>query len=227
MAETDNKEKTPATPAAETAGAAASDKAAAPADKPTGRSDQGGRGGRGRHGGGRGGAGRGRRDGGRGRGRGGRGDRVQDEFESKIIDLARVTRVMAGGKRMSFRACVLVGDGKGRVGMGVKKGADVQLAVAKATEYAKKHLIKVPVVEGTIPHSVESKFKGARVLLKPAKAGTGVIAGGSVRVAMEMAGVHNVVAKIKGSSNKINNLSAVLTALKTLRTEEDITKLKG
>ncbi|PIW36876.1 MAG: 30S ribosomal protein S5 [Candidatus Kerfeldbacteria bacterium CG15_BIG_FIL_POST_REV_8_21_14_020_45_12] len=152
-------------------------------------------------------------------------DKPQEEFESKIVDLARVTRVMAGGKRMSFRACVIIGDKKGRVAMGVKKGADVQLAVQKATDYAKKHLIHVPIVAGTIPHTIESKFKGAKVLIKPAKAGTGIIAGGPMRVALEMAGVHNAVAKMKGSNNKINNLTAVLNALDELRTAEEISKL--
>lgn len=181
------------------------------------------RGGRGR--GGRGGDDR-RGKGGRGRGRS-RGRREPDDgFESKIIDLARVTRVMAGGKRMSFRACVLVGDKKGNIGMGVKKGADVQLAVSKATAYAKKHLIQVQTVEGTIPHRAEAKFKGAQVLLKPAKAGTGIIAGGPVRIVMELAGIHNIVAKIKGSSNKVNNLTAVVKALDSMVTKEQIDKIK-
>lgn len=178
--------------------------------------------------GGRGGRGSDQRGGGRdGRGRGGRGrrdDQPQDEFESKIIDLARVTRVMAGGKRMSFRACVIVGDKKGRIGMGVKKGADVQLAVQKATNYAKKRLIQVPIVEGSIPHTVEYRSKGAIVLLKPAKEGTGLIAGGAVRVALEMAGVQNIVSKMKGSNNKINNLAAVIEALSSLSTKDAMKK---
>ena len=182
------------------------------------RTGQGGRGGRGgdQRGGGRDGRGRG--------GRGRRDDQPQDEFESKIIDLARVTRVMAGGKRMSFRACVIVGDKKGRIGMGVKKGADVQLAVQKATNYAKKRLIQVPIVEGSIPHTVEYRNKGAIVLLKPAKEGTGLIAGGAVRVALEMAGVQNIVSKMKGSNNKINNLGAVIEALGSLSTKDAMKK---
>lgn len=162
----------------------------------------------------------------RGRGRGRREDKPKDEFESTIIDLARVTRVMAGGKRMSFRACIVVGDKKGRVGMGVMKGADVQLAVAKATDQAKKNLITVQLVEGTIPHRVEQKFKGALILLKPAKPGTGVIAGGPMRVVMELAGITNIVAKMKGSSNKVSNVSAVLEALSSLTTQEEIDKVK-
>ncbi len=163
-----------------------------------------------------------RRGGGGGRRR--RDDQPQDEFESKIIDLARVTRVMAGGKRMSFRACVIVGDKKGRIGMGVKKGADVQLAVQKATNYAKKRLIQVPIVDGTIPHTVQSRTKGAVVLLKPAKEGSGLIAGGAVRVALEMAGVQNIVSKMKGSNNKINNLAAVIEALSKITTKDAIKK---
>lgn len=162
----------------------------------------------------------------RGKGRGRRrDDKPQDEFESLIVDLARVTRVMAGGKRMRFRACVVVGDKKGRIAMAVKKGADVQTAVQKATDYAKKHLITVPVVDGTIPHTVVQKYKGAKVLLKPAKAGTGIIAGGPVRVVMDLAGVHNIVAKMQGNSkNKVNNVAAVVEALGSLRTKEDINK---
>lgn len=168
---------------------------------------------------------------GKGGGKGGRNRKrdnqePDDGFDSKIIDLARVTRVMAGGKRMSFRACVLVGDKKGRIGMGVKKGADVQLAVAKATAYAKKHLITVSTTGGTIPHTVERKCKGARVLLKPAKAGTGIIAGGPVRLVMELAGIQNIVGKIKGSGNKVNNLAAVMIALESLVTKEEIDAIK-
>lgn len=167
----------------------------------------------------RGGGGRGgRRDGkGGGRGRGRRDDKPRDDFESRIIDLARVTRVMAGGKRMRFRACVVVGDKKGQIGVGVMKGADVQFAVAKATEKAKRHLIRVTLHNGTIPHRVEHKYASAVVLLKPAKQGTGIIAGGPVRVMMELAGVPNIVSKMKGSGNKINNVMAVLEALQTLK----------
>lgn len=197
---------------------------------PTGAPRQQGRGRGGRQGGGRGGRqGGGRQGGGKGRGRGGRGHKrgePQDEFDSVVVDLARVTRVMAGGKRMSFRACVLVGDKKGRIGMGVKKGADVQLAVQKSTSYAKKHLMTVPVVKGTIPHTVHMKFKSASVMLKPGRTGSGIIAGGPVRMVMELAGIQNIVAKIKGSKNKINNLTAVLHALQELRTADYIRQVK-
>lgn len=211
--------ETPAeTPATDAPATEATAEKAAPAEKTTGR----GRG-RGRGGDKKGGP---KQQRGRGRRRRGNKDKRDDEFESKIIDLARVTRVMAGGKRMSFRAAVLVADGKGKVAMGIKKGADVQLAVAKATNYAKKRFISVPLVDGTIPHTVEARYKGARVLLKPAKDGTGIIAGGAVRLALEMVGVQNVVAKIMGSPNKINNLHAVMEALGSLRTKEEIAAIK-
>jgi small subunit ribosomal protein S5 len=165
----------------------------------------------------------------RGRRRRGRDNRPEEksEFDSTIVDLARVTRVMAGGKRMSFRACVIIGDRKGRIGMGVKKGADVQLAIAKATEYAKKHIMTVPMVQGTIPHTIERSFKGAQVLLKPAKAGTGIIAGGTTRLVIELAGLQNIVAKSKGSGNKINNVTVTLQALRDLVTKEQIEQLKS
>lgn len=184
-----------------------------------------------RGGGGRGGdmrGGRGGRGGGRdSRGRGGKGgDRKQDEFESKIVDLSRVTRVMAGGKRMRFRATVVVGDKKGRVGMAVTKGADVTLAVNKSTTKAKKNLIKVPLVHGTIPHAIEVKFRGALVLLKPAPKGTGVKAGGPVRMVLDLAGVKDVVSKMKGSKNKVANVHAVLKAFSMLRTKEELANMR-
>ncbi len=139
------------------------------------------------------------------------------EFDSTILDLARVTRVTKGGKRMRFRSCVILGDRKGRVGFGVAKGADVQQSVSKATNQAKKNLIRVPIVENTIPHEVTKKFTAAKVLVKPAPEGTGVKAGGAVRVVLEMAGVPNVTAKILGTNNKINNAKATVHALFDLK----------
>jgi small subunit ribosomal protein S5 len=124
---------------------------------------------------------------------------------------------MAGGKRMRFRACVVVGDKKGQIGVGIMKGADVQFAVAKATEKAKRHLLRVKLENGTIPHRIEQKYASALVLLKPAKQGTGIIAGGPVRVMMELAGIPNIVSKMKGSGNKINNVMAVMEALNSLK----------
>jgi len=147
-----------------------------------------------------------------GRGRGSRPERVKDEFDQRVVELARVTRVMAGGKRMRFRALVVLGNKKGRVGVGLAKGADVSLAVEKAATKARKDLLQVPLQNGTIPHEITVKYKSARVMLKPARPGTGIIAGGPVRVVLEMAGVPNVVSKILGSPNKINNIRAVLKA---------------
>jgi len=139
------------------------------------------------------------------------------EFEQKIIDLARVTRVMAGGKRMRFRACVALGDKKGRVGFGLAKGADVTIAVTKAVNKAKKELIVVPIVNETIPHQVLLKEGAALVLLKPAPKGTGVKAGGAMRVLLELAGVPNVVGKILGTNNKVSNVKALIRALTSFK----------
>ncbi len=151
-------------------------------------------------------------------GRGGRGRfEEQKEFDQRILDLARVTRVTKGGKRMRFRACVIIGDKKGRVAFGVAKGADVSASVNKAVTQAKKRLITVPIQNETIPFAVQTKFAAAVVLIKPAPKGTGVKAGGAVRVVLELAGVPNAVAKILGSNNKINNTKATMQALRQLK----------
>ncbi|MFH0853610.1 MAG: 30S ribosomal protein S5 [bacterium] len=139
------------------------------------------------------------------------------EFDQKVVDINRVTRVVAGGKRMRFRATVILGDGKGKVGYGVKKGADVSAAVSKASTAARKTMIQVPMEGSTIPHEVRVKFGAARVLLKPAPAGTGIIAGGPVRMVMELVGIKDVVTKMLGSQNKHNNVKATFVALKALR----------
>jgi len=144
-------------------------------------------------------------------------DREEKEFDQKVIDLARVTRVMAGGKRMRFRACVAIGDKKGRVGFGLAKGADVSIAVEKAVTKAKKSLIKVPIVRETIPHAIFIKYKAARILLKPAPIGTGIKAGGPVRLMFELAGVSNVIGKIIGTSNRIANVKAIMVALASFK----------
>ncbi|MFA5127767.1 MAG: 30S ribosomal protein S5 [Patescibacteria group bacterium] len=139
----------------------------------------------------------------------------KSEFDQFILDLARVTRVTKGGKHLSFRACVIIGDRAGRVGFGVAKGKDVQLAVEKSNRQAKKNIITVPMVKGTIPHAVYSKFKAAQILLKPAPVGSGIIAGGAVRVVLELAGVSNVSAKILSrTKNKIVLVKATFEALK-------------
>lgn len=151
-------------------------------------------------------------------GRGGRGGKFEDkEFDQRILELARVTRVTKGGKRMRFRACVIIGDRKGRVGFGLAKGLDVQQSVAKAATQAKKRLITVPLQNGTIPHAVHCKFAAASIIIKPAPVGTGIKAGGAVRVVFELAGIPNAVAKILGSNNKINNTKATMKALKLLK----------
>ncbi|MBU4332703.1 30S ribosomal protein S5 [Patescibacteria group bacterium] len=141
----------------------------------------------------------------------------EKEFEQQLVDIARVTRVKAGGKRLSFRALVVIGDKKGRVGAGVGKGADVAIAVDKAVVKAKKNLINVPMIEGTIPHEITEKFKASVVLIKPTKQARGIIAGGPVRVVLELAGLENVISKMKGSHNKINNVWATINGLRKLR----------
>lgn len=146
--------------------------------------------------------------------------REEREFDQSIIDIARVTRVMAGGKRMRFRACVVIGDHKGKVGSAVAKGADVTGAINKAVTKARKNLITVPIVNETIPHRVDVKLGAAKILIKPAPKGTGIIAGGAVRAVLDLAGVSNVVAKILGTNNKINNVKATIKALQLLKRAE-------
>lgn len=140
-------------------------------------------------------------------------DKPKDEFEQRIVDLARVTRVMAGGKRMKFRACMVVGDKKGRVGIGVAKGADVSMAISKSVTKAKKNLIEIPIIDGTIPHQVEIRQNSARLMIRPAKQGSGIKAGGVLRIVLELAGIKDAVAKMLGTNNKVNNAKAALTAL--------------
>ncbi|MGE4554629.1 MAG: ribosomal protein S5 [Candidatus Paceibacterota bacterium] len=145
-------------------------------------------------------------------------DLKQKEFEEVILDIRRVTRVVAGGKRLSFRATVVIGDNVNHlVGIGVGKGRDVPLAIRKAVHDAKKHLISVPVVNDTIPFEVYHKYKAAEVLIKPAKKGKGIIAGGTVRVILKLAGIPNVTAKLLGrTGNAINNARATILALEKL-----------
>ncbi|NBS68076.1 30S ribosomal protein S5 [bacterium] len=163
----------------------------------------------------------GQRGGGRGDRRGGRSqERDPREFEQKTLELSRVTRVTKGGKRMRFRATVVVGDKKGRVGFGVAKGADVAMALDKASRQAKKRLVQVPLLKGTIPHEVAAKFGAAMVIIKPAPQGTGLKSGGPARIMLELAGVPNAVSKILGGKNKINNVKAAFAALKMLRKEK-------
>lgn len=152
---------------------------------------------------------------------GNRMERPQEEYEQRILDLARVTRVMAGGKRMRFRACVALGNRKGKIGIGLAKGADVTLAVTKAVNKAKKAMIDVSMVNATIPHEVYQKTGAAKILFKPARKGRGVIAGGIVRVVLELAGIENVTSKILGTNNKVNNAKCVIEALRNLKKIEN------
>lgn len=144
-------------------------------------------------------------------------DRITETpWAEQVISIDRVARVVKGGRRFRFRALVAVGDGKSKVGVGVSKGADVQAAITKAIAVAKKSLIKIPIKQGTIPHGVTVRFRGAVVMLKPATPGTGVIAGGVVRSVLDVSGIANILSKSLGSSNKINNAYATIKALESL-----------
>jgi len=138
------------------------------------------------------------------------------EFDEIVINIDRVARVVKGGRRFRFKALVVVGNHKGKVGVGVSKGQDVQTAVAKATDVAKKHLITVPIINDTIPHDVETKVSGAHVLIKPAAPGTGIIAGGVVRQIIGVTGIRNMLSKSLGSTNKVNIAYATIDALTSL-----------
>ncbi len=147
--------------------------------------------------------------------------REEKIFNEYVISIDRVARVVKGGRRFRFKALVAVGDGKQRVGVGVAKGMDVQAAVAKATDKAKKQIITIPIVKATIPHDVEAKVGGAKVLLRPAAPGTGIIAGGSVRSIVGLTGVTNLLGKALGGKNKANNAYATIEALRKLAAIED------
>lgn len=157
---------------------------------------------------------------------GGDNQRERNEFDQKVVEVKRVTRVVAGGKRMRFRALVVIGDHKGKVGMGLKKGADVAESVNKAVNAAKKNMITLPLVNDTIPHQLLVKYKSSSLMLKPAKPGSGVIAGGAVRSVMDLAGVRNVVSKMLGSSNKVNNVKAVFLAFSKMKSKAELSKMR-
>ena len=152
--------------------------------------------------------------------------RERSEFDQKVVEVKRVTRVVAGGKRMRFRALIVIGDRKGKVGMGLKKGADVAESVNKAVTAAKKNMVTLPLINGTIPHQVSIKYKSSSLLLRPAKPGSGVIAGGAVRSVMELSGVKNVVCKMLGSNNKVNNVKAVFAAFRSMKSKKDMMQLR-
>jgi len=147
-----------------------------------------------------------------------RNDREKSEYDQKVLDMARVTRVVAGGRRFSFRATVGLGNKKGKIGVGIGKGLDVSQAVDKAVADGKKNMIVIALKDGTIPHEVTAKYGAAKVLLKPAPKGRGLVAGGAVRAICSLAGIENISAKIiSKSTNKLNNARATVEALKKLK----------
>lgn len=151
----------------------------------------------------------------------------KDQYDEQVISIDRVARVVKGGRRFRFRALVVTGDHKSKVGVGVSKGSDVQSAVSKATAKARKNLIHIPIKNGTIPHDVTLKHSGSHVVLRPALPGTGLIAGGVIRTVLELGGVQNALSKSLGSSNKINTAYATYKALGDLvPSEQWVTRRK-
>ncbi|MBN1274004.1 MAG: 30S ribosomal protein S5 [Candidatus Aminicenantes bacterium] len=149
------------------------------------------------------------------------------EFKDQVISIRRVTKVVKGGKNLSFSALAAVGDGKGLVGIGKGKAREVPMAIAKAVENAKKHMIQVPLADSTIPHFIKGVDGGGQVILRPASKGTGVIAGGAVRVIMELAGIKDILTKSIRSNNPISVANATMAALKKLNDPEVVSKKRG
>lgn len=141
----------------------------------------------------------------------------EKQFDERVVNIDRVARVVKGGRRFRFRALVVIGDHKGKVGIGVSKGTDVTMAISKATDVAKKSMETIAITKGTLPHEAEAKVSGAKILVMPASPGTGLIAGGVVRTVLEVAGVKNALSKSLGSSNKVNIAYATLEALKSIK----------
>lgn len=154
-------------------------------------------------------------------------DTSQMDLKEKMVDLRRVAKTVKGGRRMSFSAVMVIGDGQGHVGSGLGKAAEIPEAVRKGTEDAKKTIIAVPLNGTTIPHMVIGEFGAGKVLLKPASEGTGVIAGGAVRAVLEAAGIRNILTKSLGSNNAANQVLATMAGLRQLRSAEDVAKLRG
>ncbi|MDY0210503.1 MAG: 30S ribosomal protein S5 [Acholeplasma sp.] len=148
-------------------------------------------------------------------------------FEDRVVSINRVTKVVKGGRRFRFAALVVVGDHNGTVGFGLGKAQEVPDAIKKAVEDAKKNLVKVAVVNNTIPHTVTGEFGAGKVFLRPASEGTGVIAGGAVRTICELAGIHNILSKSLGSKSPINMVRATFAGLESLKTREDVAALRG
>ena len=148
-------------------------------------------------------------------------------LEERVVQINRVAKVVKGGRRFSFSAVVVVGDGQGHVGAGLGKAGEVPEAIRKGVEDAKKHIIKIPMVGTTIPHEVNVQFSASKVMLKPASQGTGVIAGGSVRAVLEAAGVRDILSKIYGSTNPVNVTRATMEALRGLHSAEELSARRG
>ena len=153
--------------------------------------------------------------------------REDSEFDKKLVDVRRVAKVVKGGRTLRFSALVVVGNKNGLVGVGNGKANEVPEAIEKATASAKRHLISVPIVGTTIPHNIVGKFGSSNVHMFPAPEGTGVIAGGSARAVVELAGIKDIVTKAHGSNNKINGVKATIEGLKLLRTKEEVAALRG
>lgn len=159
--------------------------------------------------------------------RGDKREREEEQLEERVVDIARVAKVIKGGRRFAFRTVIVVGDGKGRIGIGIGKARGVPDAIRKSTDRAKRRMVHVNLSGTTIPHPVVARYGGAKVLLRPAAPGTGVIAGGGVRAVLEAAGVRDILTKSQGSPNLLNVAMATITALRMLRSPEQLAAMRG